>query len=126
MPFFDLALNTSNLALSDSQLSDFRTFRLELPGFPTANFRTSGLPGLSDFPDFPTSNLKTLTLNCRMKYIAIVLLFITTVTSAQTVIRQDEKIKQMVDEVSSKNIEATIRKLVTFKSRHTLSDTTSK
>ncbi|AYL97536.1 M28 family peptidase [Mucilaginibacter celer] len=32
----------------------------------------------------------------------------------------------MVDEVSSKNIEATIRKLVSFKSRHTLSDTTSK
>ncbi len=32
----------------------------------------------------------------------------------------------MVDEVSSKNIEANIRKLVSFKSRHTLSDTTSK
>lgn len=32
----------------------------------------------------------------------------------------------MVDEVSAKNIEATIRKLVSFKSRHTLSDTTSK
>jgi Peptidase family M28 len=46
--------------------------------------------------------------------------------SAQTIIKQDASIKQMVDEVSSKNIEATIRKLVTFKSRHTLSDTTSK
>ncbi len=32
----------------------------------------------------------------------------------------------MVDEVSAKNIEGTIRKLVSFKSRHTLSDTTSK
>ena len=32
----------------------------------------------------------------------------------------------MVDEVSSKNIEATIRKLVSFKTRNTLSDTTSK
>ena len=32
----------------------------------------------------------------------------------------------MTEEVSSKNIEATVRKLVTFKSRHTLSDTTSK
>jgi hypothetical protein len=31
----------------------------------------------------------------------------------------------MVDEVSSKNIEAIIRKLVSFKTRHTLSDTTS-
>src|ERR1700679_4281764 len=46
--------------------------------------------------------------------------------SAQTTIKQDAPIKQMVDEVSSKNIEATIRKLVSFKSRHTLSDTTSK
>jgi hypothetical protein len=45
---------------------------------------------------------------------------------AQTTIKQDEAIKQMVDEVSSKNIEATIRKLVSFKTRHTLSDTTSK
>src|SRR5260221_1968817 len=31
----------------------------------------------------------------------------------------------MVDEVSAKNIEATIRKLVSFKTRHTLSDTLS-
>jgi hypothetical protein len=46
--------------------------------------------------------------------------------NAQTIIKQDAAIKQMVDEVSSKNIEATIRKLVTFKSRHTLSDTTGK
>lgn len=46
-------------------------------------------------------------------------------TSAQTIIKQDAAIKQMVDEVSSKNIEANIRKLVSFKSRHTLSDTTS-
>ena len=45
---------------------------------------------------------------------------------AQTTIRQDAAIKQMADEVSSKNIEAIIRKLVSFKTRHTLSDTTSK
>ncbi len=45
---------------------------------------------------------------------------------AQTTIKQDAAIRQMVDEVSSKNIEANIRKLVSFKSRHTLSDTTSK
>jgi len=45
--------------------------------------------------------------------------------SAQTTIKQDAAIKQMVDEVSSKNIETIIRKLVSFKSRHTLSDTTS-
>jgi len=46
--------------------------------------------------------------------------------NAQLTIKQDAPIKQMVDEVSSKNIEAIIRKLVSFKTRHTLSDTTSK
>jgi hypothetical protein len=45
--------------------------------------------------------------------------------SAQTIIKQDAAISQMVGEVSSKNIEAAIRKLVSFKSRHTLSDTIS-
>src|ERR1700748_3650798 len=45
---------------------------------------------------------------------------------AQTTIKQDAAIKQMTDEVSSKNIEAIIRKLVSFKTRHTLSDTISK
>jgi len=42
----------------------------------------------------------------------------------QTVIKRDGNISQMVDEVSSKNIETIIRKLVSFKTRHTLSDTT--
>lgn len=61
-----------------------------------------------------------------MKYFTFFIpLLIALQTNAQTTIRQDETIKQMVDEVSSKNIEAIIRKLVTFKSRHTLSDTTS-
>jgi hypothetical protein len=62
-----------------------------------------------------------------MKYFTLIIpvLFALQV-SAQTTVKQDAGIKQMVDEVSSKNIEATIRKLVTFKSRHTLSDTTSK
>lgn len=46
--------------------------------------------------------------------------------SAQTTIRQDQAIKEMVNEVSVKNVEAIVRKLVTFKTRHTLSDTTSK
>jgi len=46
--------------------------------------------------------------------------------NAQTTIKQDIGIKQMVDEVSSKNIEAIVRRLVSFKTRHTLSDTTSK
>jgi len=61
-----------------------------------------------------------------MKYAPLaLLLFITLVSSAQTTIKQDASIKQMIDEVSSKNIETIIRKLVSFKTRHTLSDTTS-
>jgi hypothetical protein len=61
-----------------------------------------------------------------MKYLlSIILLFFILQGNAQTVIKQDASIKQMVDEVSAKNIEATIRKLVSFKTRHTLSDTTS-
>ncbi|MDB4902775.1 MAG: Bacterial leucyl aminopeptidase precursor [Mucilaginibacter sp.] len=61
-----------------------------------------------------------------MKYLlSIILLFFILQGNAQTVIKQDASIKQMVDEVSAKNIEATIRKLVSFKTRHTLSDTIS-
>lgn len=56
----------------------------------------------------------------------LILLILTLPATAQTIVKQDAGIKQMVDEVSAKNIEATIRKLVSFKSRHTLSDTTSK
>lgn len=41
-------------------------------------------------------------------------------------IKRDPVINQMVDEVSAKNIEAIVRKLVTFETRHTLSDTSSK
>lgn len=55
-----------------------------------------------------------------------ILLILTLSATAQTIVKQDAGIKQMVDEVSAKNIETTIRKLVSFKSRHTLSDTTSK
>ncbi|MFD2148335.1 M20/M25/M40 family metallo-hydrolase [Mucilaginibacter antarcticus] len=53
-------------------------------------------------------------------------MFFTLTTFAQTTIRQDAGIKQMVDDVSAKNVEAIIRKLVSFKTRHTMSDTTSK
>jgi hypothetical protein len=54
------------------------------------------------------------------------LLFALPAAAQTTTIRKDAKIEQMVDEVSSKNIEAIVRKLVSFKTRHTLSDTTSK
>ncbi len=55
-----------------------------------------------------------------------ILIFLSTNTFAQTIIKQDSSIKNMVEEVSAKNIENTIRKLVSFKSRHTLGDTSSK
>jgi Zn-dependent M28 family amino/carboxypeptidase len=62
-----------------------------------------------------------------MKYLKLLFpFFISAQVMAQTTIKQDPAIEQMVNEVSSKNIEANIRKLVSFKTRHTLSDTTSK
>ncbi len=63
-----------------------------------------------------------------MKYKLLISLFslLTGAAYAQTTIKPDPAIKQMAEEVSSQNIEAIIRKLVTFKTRHTLSDTTSK
>jgi hypothetical protein len=65
-------------------------------------------------------------IKMKMKYLNIIVLLLISVPAiAQTTIKQDAAIKQMVDEVSSKNIEAIIRKLVSFKTRHTLSDTTS-
>jgi hypothetical protein len=46
-------------------------------------------------------------------------------SKAQTTVKQDPAIKQMTDEVSAQNVEAIVRKLVSFKTRNTLSDTTS-
>ncbi len=43
-----------------------------------------------------------------------------------TLIKRDAAIEQMNNEVSVKNIEAIVRKLVSFKTRHTMSDTLSK
>jgi hypothetical protein len=61
------------------------------------------------------------------RYLPIALLFCLAFSRshAQTTIKQDPALKQMVDEVSSQNIEAIVRKLVSFKTRNTLSDTTS-
>lgn len=61
-----------------------------------------------------------------MKYKFLLPLLFALPAAAQTTIKPDAAIKQMVDEVSSKNIETIVRKLVSFKTRHTLSDTTSK
>lgn len=46
--------------------------------------------------------------------------------SQPAIIKQDPVISKMVDEVSAQNIENIVRKLVSFETRHTLSDTLSK
>lgn len=40
---------------------------------------------------------------------------------AQTIVRQDEEIKKMVEEISAANLEALVRKLASFDTRHSLS-----
>jgi hypothetical protein len=63
-----------------------------------------------------------------MRYIfSIILIASGFISWAQTaIVKQDQQIKTMVDEVSSQNIEAVVRKLVSFETRHSMSDTTSK
>ncbi len=62
-----------------------------------------------------------------MKYLLISLFIFSAFSgySQTVVIRQDQQIKKMVDEVSAQNIEMIVRKLVTFETRHSLSDTIS-
>jgi hypothetical protein len=62
-----------------------------------------------------------------MKYLLISLFIFSALSgySQTVVIRQDQQIRKMVDEVSAKNIEMIVRKLVTFETRHSLSDTIS-
>ena len=63
-----------------------------------------------------------------IKYALALLLFsgISLSSNSQTIVKQDPLIRRMVEKVSAKNIEAIVRKLVSFETRHTLSDTTSK
>lgn len=55
----------------------------------------------------------------------ILLLFVTINTTFGQVALYDPEIKKMVSEISSENMEATVKKLVSFGTRHTLSDTNS-
>ena len=55
----------------------------------------------------------------------ILLLFVTINTTFGQVAIYDPEIKKMVSEISSENMEATVKKLVSFGTRHTLSDTKS-
>jgi len=63
-----------------------------------------------------------------MKYIlSFFLIALSFISWAQTtIVKQDQQIKTMVEEVSSQNIEAIVRKLVSFETRHSMSDTLSK
>ncbi len=59
-------------------------------------------------------------------YTALILLFSGFQCWSQPVIvKHDQQIKGMVEEVSAQNIESIVRKLVTFETRHSLSDTIS-
>jgi hypothetical protein len=55
----------------------------------------------------------------------ILLLLVTINTTFGQVALYDPEIKKMVSEISSENMEATVKKLVSFGTRHTLSDTKS-
>ncbi|MFA6276902.1 MAG: M20/M25/M40 family metallo-hydrolase, partial [Pedobacter sp.] len=64
-----------------------------------------------------------------MKYLALLSLFVILLSEksvAQKTITRDANITTMVNEVSSSNLEQIIKKLVSFQTRHTLSDTLSK
>jgi hypothetical protein len=51
-----------------------------------------------------------------------ILLIITYISSAQTIINRDPEIKKMVDEISKEKIEQYVRKMVSFHTRHNLSE----
>jgi hypothetical protein len=59
-------------------------------------------------------------MNRIIVFISFLLLSVTAV--AQTIINRDPEIKKMVDEISKENIEKDVRKLVSFHTRHNLSD----
>lgn len=57
-------------------------------------------------------------------YSVFTFLFFTQMSISQVV--EDPEIKKMITEIKAENLEATVRKLVSFGTRHTLSDTKSK
>ena len=64
-----------------------------------------------------------------MKYLSFSLLFLvlfSTALNAQQTISRDPVISNLVNEVSALNLENLVKKLVSFQTRHTLSDTLSK
>lgn len=57
-------------------------------------------------------------------YSVFTFLFFTQITFSQ--VAEDPEIKKMITEIKAENLESTVRKLVSFGTRHTLSDTKSK
>jgi hypothetical protein len=55
-------------------------------------------------------------------FFVLIVLLLSLNASAQTIINRDPEIKKMVDEISRENIERDVRKLVSFHSRHNLSE----
>lgn len=62
-----------------------------------------------------------------MRNLILLVLFIVSINgqSQTTTVRQDQQIKNMVNEVSASNIESIVRRLVAFETRHSMSDTLS-
>jgi Peptidase family M28 len=57
------------------------------------------------------------------KYLLIsILLIFVPIAFAQTIINQDPEIKKMVDEISKERLEQSVRKLVSFHTRHSMSE----
>src|SRR5687768_6763018 len=62
----------------------------------------------------------------RLLFFTFLLFLNSSVLIAQQIVRKDTAISRMVDDVSATNLENLVRKLVSFNTRHTLSDTSSK
>lgn len=62
----------------------------------------------------------------RLLFFTFLLFLNSAVLKAQQIVRKDTTISRMVDDVSATNLENLVRKLVSFNTRHTLSDTSSK
>jgi len=58
----------------------------------------------------------------RKIFFFIIVLSFSLPSPAQTIVRQDPEIKKMVDEISRERIEQNVRKLVSFHTRHNMSD----
>ncbi|MGV3589637.1 MAG: M28 family peptidase [Adhaeribacter sp.] len=59
-------------------------------------------------------------------YLVLITLLLPNLLFAQTVLRQDDNILKITEEISAQNLENLVRKLVSFETRHSLSTTTDK